>query len=133
MNGRICVTYFLKNIKIVGDHMFLKRIKLLHKQIPSYNRFPFSIPSIKSFHQLDLNNNNVTFFVGENGSGKSTLLEAIADKCDFNTAGGGKNNYYELHNTASSLGENELRLASSKYLFSDNISLSINRLFGYLF
>jgi len=36
----------------------------------------------------------VTFFVGENGSGKSTLLEAIADKCDFNTAGGGRNSVY---------------------------------------
>ncbi|RFM37128.1 ATP-binding cassette domain-containing protein [Bacillus inaquosorum] len=38
----------------------------------------------------------MTFFVGENGSGKSTLLEAIADKCEFNTAGGSRNNVYEL-------------------------------------
>ncbi len=41
--------------------------------------------------------NNVTFFVGENGTGKSTLLEAIAQQCNFNTAGGGRNNAYEIH------------------------------------
>ncbi len=47
----------------------------------------------------------MTFFVGENGSGKSTLLEAIADRCDFNTAGGGRQNLYEVHKAESSLGE----------------------------
>ncbi|AXI10167.1 AAA family ATPase [Oceanobacillus zhaokaii] len=76
--------------------MFLKRITLQHENIPSYHEYPFSIPSIKSFDRLDLNW-NVTFFVGENGSGKSTLLEAIADKCEFNTAGGNRNNSYAVH------------------------------------
>jgi len=52
----------------------------------------------------------VTFFVGENGSGKSTLLEAIADKCDFNTAGGGRNNVYEVYASESALG-NYIRLS----------------------
>ncbi|GGB59323.1 hypothetical protein GCM10011409_40960 [Lentibacillus populi] len=72
--------------------MFLKRVELQHELIPSFNEYPFSIPSIKNLYQLDLTQNNVTFFVGENGTGKSTLLEAIADKCGFNTAGGGRNN-----------------------------------------
>ena len=84
--------------------MFLKRIELQHERIPSYQEYPFSIPSIKNLHQLDFQN-KVTFFVGENGSGKSTLLEAIAEKCEFNTAGGGRNNYYDVHAAESALGE----------------------------
>lgn len=39
--------------------------------------FPFNIPLIKKFKEIDFYQ-PVTFFVGENGSGKSTLLEAIA-------------------------------------------------------
>ncbi|MBS4189708.1 AAA family ATPase [Bacillus sp. FJAT-49705] len=84
--------------------MFLKRITLLQNNIPSYYQYPFSIPSIKSMNEIILKK-NVTFFVGENGSGKSTLLEAIAEKCGFNTAGGGRNNSYEVHASGSSLGE----------------------------
>ncbi|RDW15538.1 AAA family ATPase [Oceanobacillus chungangensis] len=84
--------------------MFLKRITLQHEKIPSYHEYPFTIPSIKSFDKLDLNR-NVTFLVGENGSGKSTLLEAIADKCEFNTAGGNRNNSYTVHAADAALGE----------------------------
>ncbi|RDW16467.1 AAA family ATPase [Oceanobacillus arenosus] len=84
--------------------MFLKRITLQHENIPSYNKYPFSIPSIKNFGQLDFTK-NVTFFVGENGSGKSTLLEAIADKCEFNTAGGNRNNSYAVHAADAALGD----------------------------
>ncbi|MFZ4451401.1 AAA family ATPase [Salibacterium aidingense] len=84
--------------------MFLKRIELKREHIPALDKYPFSIPSIKDLHRLDLKS-NVTFFVGENGSGKSTLLEAVADKCGFNTAGGGRNNYYDLHASESALGD----------------------------
>lgn len=84
--------------------MFLKRITLMRENIPSFEKYPFAIPSIKGLHEIDIQS-NVTFFVGENGSGKSTLLEAIADKCDFNTAGGGRNNSYELYASESVLGE----------------------------
>ncbi|MFF3024309.1 AAA family ATPase [Gottfriedia sp. NPDC057948] len=89
--------------------MFLKKITLLRDDIHSFSQYPFSIPSIKSFDELNLRS-NVTFFVGENGSGKSTLLEAIADKCDFNTAGGGRNNNYEVFASESQLG-NYIRLS----------------------
>jgi len=82
----------------------LKRIELQHERVPSFNEYPFSIPSIQNLDHLDLQN-KVTFFVGENGSGKSTLLEAIADKCDFNTAGGGRNNYYDVDAAESALGD----------------------------
>ena len=40
-------------------------------------RFPFSVPVIRSLPRLALSP-SVTFLVGENGSGKSTLLEGIA-------------------------------------------------------
>lgn len=84
--------------------MFLKRIRLLHKDIPSYNRYPFLIPTIRNLEEIHIEK-RVTFFVGENGSGKSTLLEAIADKCDFNTAGGGRNNTYDVYASESVLGQ----------------------------
>ena len=84
--------------------MSLKRIELQQERIPSFDTYPFNIPSIKNLEQINIEN-KVTFFVGENGSGKSTLLEAIADKCDFNTAGGGRNNYYDVHASQAALGE----------------------------
>jgi predicted ATPase len=56
--------------------MFLKRITLLREKVPTFDRYPFSIPSIKSLHEINFEK-NVPFFVGANGSGKSTLLEAI--------------------------------------------------------
>ncbi|RFU67667.1 ATP-binding cassette domain-containing protein [Peribacillus saganii] len=83
--------------------MSLKKITIQRERIPNTDEYPFSIPSIRSFQEMEIIN-NVTFFVGENGSGKSTLLEAIAEKCGFNTAGGGRNNYYNLHASESELG-----------------------------
>ncbi|MED2942690.1 AAA family ATPase [Bacillus swezeyi] len=84
--------------------MFLKKLTVLHEKVPSYSKYPFSIPALKSLRELAFQK-DVTFFVGENGSGKSTLLEAIADKCEFNTAGGGRNNTYEVHASASAFGD----------------------------
>ena len=89
--------------------MFLKRVKLFTENIKYKEKYPFNIPSVQSLDELDFTS-NVTFFVGENGSGKSTLLEGIADKCDFNTAGGGRNNLYDVHASESSLGKH-LRLS----------------------
>ncbi|HWL23183.1 MAG TPA: AAA family ATPase [Ureibacillus sp.] len=84
--------------------MFLKRVQLLHDEIPNHNKYPFTIPTIQKLDSLEFNN-PITFFVGENGTGKSTLLEAIADKCGFNTAGGGRNHSYEVHASESALSE----------------------------
>ncbi|WP_084245841.1 AAA family ATPase [Planomicrobium okeanokoites] len=83
--------------------MFLKRISLLNKDNVDATQFPFTIPAIENFEELELTS-NITFFVGENGSGKSTLLEAIAEKCEFNSAGGGRNNTYDVHASHSVLG-----------------------------
>ncbi|WP_110111824.1 AAA family ATPase [Bacillus sp. CGMCC 1.16541] len=82
--------------------MFLKRVTLLKEKISSYSTYPFSIPTIQQFKELQFTK-NVTFFVGENGSGKSTLLEAIADQCGFNLSGGNQNNVYDVHASESAL------------------------------
>jgi predicted ATPase len=50
------------------------------------DRFPFSVPVVRSLERLELDA-PVTFFVGENGSGKSTLLEAMAIAAALPVAG----------------------------------------------
>lgn len=44
-------------------------------------------------------------FFTESDRGKSTLMEAIAYQCDFNTAGGGRKNYYEVPSSEAALGD----------------------------
>ncbi|MCM3225987.1 AAA family ATPase [Terribacillus saccharophilus] len=112
--------------------MFLKRVKLLREGNNLPHTYPYSIPAIKLLDELELTN-PVTFFVGENGSGKSTLMEAIADICGFNTAGGGRNNTYNLEASEAALSDH-IRLswlpkvtngfflrAESFYHFASNI------------
>lgn len=53
-----------------------RREKPLHE-----DRYPFSVPSIKSLEKLEFKS-PVTFLTGENGSGKSTVLEAIGAGID---------------------------------------------------
>ncbi|MDA0524103.1 AAA family ATPase [Methanococcoides alaskense] len=89
--------------------MFLKEISLKYSDDVDLSSYPFTIPVVRNFRELELKN-NVTFFVGENGSGKSTLLEAIADQVGFNTAGGSRNNVYDVEKAGSVLGKN-LRLS----------------------
>ncbi|MBK3494628.1 AAA family ATPase [Viridibacillus sp. YIM B01967] len=96
--------------------MFLKKVTLLKDRIENPHDYPFNIPSVQTLETLEFTQ-NVTFLVGENGSGKSTLLEGIADKCEFHTAGGGRNNLYEVHAAESVLGEH-LRLSWSPKVMS---------------
>lgn len=65
----------------------LKKITLLREKVADWNNYPFSVPVIRSLHEMDLRA-QVCFFVGENGSGKSTLLEAIAAHYGFGREGG---------------------------------------------
>jgi predicted ATPase len=85
--------------------LFLKRVKLLQEHT-AYKQcvYPFSIPALRQLDELNINK-SVTFFVGENGSGKSTLMEAIADICGFNTAGGGRNNTYDVDASEAALAD----------------------------
>jgi predicted ATPase len=50
------------------------------------DRFPFSVPVIRTLTTIDVSS-PVTFLVGENGSGKSTLLEGIAAAAALPTVG----------------------------------------------
>ncbi|RXT07164.1 AAA family ATPase [Ammoniphilus sp. CFH 90114] len=84
--------------------MFLRRVTLLKEKIQDMKSYPFSVSAIKDMETLDLDH-EVTFFVGENGSGKSTLLEAIAYQCEFNTAGGGRNNAHDVDSSQAALGD----------------------------
>ncbi|TQR15297.1 AAA family ATPase [Psychrobacillus soli] len=82
--------------------MFLNKVSILKSGLE--NQYPFTIPTIKNLTELELTS-SVTFLVGENGTGKSTLLEGIADNCEFNMAGGSRNNLYEVDAAESALGE----------------------------
>jgi len=84
--------------------VYLRSLTILCEKITDDFDYPFSIPAINKLNSLEFTN-NVTFFVGENGSGKSTLLEAIAYQCGFNTAGGGRNNSYEIESSHAVLGD----------------------------
>jgi len=66
----------------------LKKLFLKKNDIKDWDRYPFSVPTIKNLDTLDFSS-EVTFFVGENGSGKSTLLESIAVYAGFPEQGGG--------------------------------------------
>lgn len=94
-----------KIVSVEGKKMIhLRTIKLLREQFSSTDRYPFSLPSLRQLEEIELKS-SVTFFVGENGSGKSTLLEAVAHQCGFHTAGGSRNNFYEVDRADSSLGD----------------------------
>lgn len=84
--------------------MYLRSLELLRDTIPDTQSYPFSIPAVQEITSLFFRG-NVTFFVGENGSGKSTFLEAIAYQCGFHTAGGSRNNIYEVDASHSALGD----------------------------
>jgi predicted ATPase len=84
--------------------MYLRSVELMMNKAENPDQYPFNIPTIQSLQKLEFRS-NVTFFVGENGSGKSTLLEGIAHQCGYNTAGGGRNNAYDIDASESSLGD----------------------------
>lgn len=84
--------------------MYLREISKRDGQMQDHDRYPFNIPAIRSLDRMILKR-NVTFLVGENGTGKSTLLEAVAYQCGFHTAGGGRNNQFDLASSDSSLGD----------------------------
>ncbi|MBV9109978.1 MAG: AAA family ATPase [Gemmatimonadetes bacterium] len=66
---------------------YLSDVRLRREAVPSFERYPFSLPAVRGLHRLELHP-AVTYLVGENGSGKSTLLEGIAVSLGFNAEGG---------------------------------------------
>ncbi|WP_410210615.1 AAA family ATPase [Aquirhabdus sp.] len=88
---------------------FISRITLKREKVESFDRYPFSLPAVRSFEHLNIHP-KVTYFIGENGSGKSTLLEAIAVSLGFNPEGGTKNFSFGTRRSHSELHE-YLRIA----------------------
>jgi predicted ATPase len=66
---------------------YLHEVRLERGEVPSFARYPFSLPAIRELQTLKFHP-KVTYFVGENGSGKSTLLEGVAMALGFNAEGG---------------------------------------------
>lgn len=87
---------------------FLAEIGLKSPDSYDWDRYPFTLPAIRSLDRLVFHP-SVTFFVGESGSGKSTLLEAIAVALGFNAEGGSRNFNFSTRESHSDL-HDELRL-----------------------
>ncbi|MBS4219973.1 AAA family ATPase [Bacillus sp. FJAT-49711] len=87
--------------EFLEDH-YLRGIRLDRNSIPSFDNYPFHLPSIKTLDELAFHP-NVTYFVGENGMGKSTLLEAIAVASGFNPEGGSFNFNFSTYDSHSPL------------------------------
>lgn len=93
----------------------LKKITLLRDRVEDWNSYPFSVPAIRCFEQLNLRS-RICFFAGENGTGKSTLLEAIAMHYGFGPEGGTRsfsNNSTESNRSVAPLVQ-ALRLSFDK-------------------
>ncbi len=82
---------------------FLRMI-LLESEGADVSSYPFSLPVIRNFTQLELDP-TITFLIGENGSGKSTLIEAIAVACRLNAEGGSQNFQFATRETHSILSD----------------------------
>jgi len=83
---------------------YLRAVRLVRDSVRDFKVYPFSIPSIQSLDELELDA-KVTFLIGENGAGKSTLIEAIAVLMGFNAEGGTKNFRFDTRRSESSLHE----------------------------
>jgi predicted ATPase len=83
---------------------YLRAVRLVRDSVRDFKVYPFSIPSIQSLDELELDA-KVTFLIGENGSGKSTLIEAIAILAGFNAEGGSKHFRFGTRRSESCLHE----------------------------
>jgi predicted ATPase len=107
---------------------FLIRATLLRDKVPSFDEYPFNIPAIAEFRELDFEQ-PVTFFIGENGSGKSTLIEAIAVASGLNPEGGSRNFNFATRASHSPL-KDYLRLTRSPRRSRDSYFLRAESYFN---
>src|SRR5712691_279884 len=90
---------------------YVQEVFLRRREVPSFERYPFSLPAVRHLNRLPLHP-KVTFFIGENGTGKSTLLEAIAVAWGFNPEGGSRNFRFSTRASHSEL-HDYIRLAKT--------------------
>ena len=83
---------------------YLIHLELLRDRVPSFERFPYSLPAVRNLDCLPFHP-KVTFLVGENGTGKSTLLEALAVSVGLNAEGGSRNFNFVTRASHSDLNE----------------------------
>ncbi|WP_216827545.1 AAA family ATPase [Alkalihalobacterium elongatum] len=101
--------------KLTESTKYIRGLTLKRDEISPVSscEFPFSLPVIQNFKELEFHP-NVTFIVGENGMGKSTLLEGIAISLGFNPEGGSKNFNFSSYQSHSMLHQ-FLRIAKGIY------------------
>ena len=93
----------VKATKSVGGGFLLRAI-FRRDEVKDFERYPFSIPSVRHLAKLEFHS-ALTYIVGENGSGKSTLIEAIAVAAGFNAEGGSKNFNFSTAESESCLAD----------------------------
>jgi predicted ATPase len=82
----------------------VRAVRLDRSGLPSAPGYPFTIPALRGFERLELDQ-PATFLVGENGVGKATLLQAIAVALGFNAEGGSRNFHFATRASHSALHE----------------------------
>ncbi|MCE4555661.1 AAA family ATPase [Roseateles cellulosilyticus] len=107
---------------------FVFHLALKRDEVESFDRYPFSLPAVKTLDRLELHP-HVTFFVGENGSGKSTLLEALAVSLGFNAEGGSRSFNFGTRVSHSELHEH-LRVAKGVKRWRDGWFLRAESFFN---
>src|SRR5438128_11973078 len=111
----------MKRTSDIAEPHYVHEVCLLRDRVPSFDKYPFSLPAIRHLDRLELHP-KVTYFIGENGIGKSTLLEAIAVAWGFNPEGGSRNFNFSSRETHSAL-HSALRLVKSPRRPSDGFFL----------
>ncbi len=100
---------------------YLIELALLRERVPSFDRFPYSLPVVRHLDRLSFHP-KVTFLVGENGTGKSTLLEALAVAVGLNPEGGSRHFNFATRPSHTDL-DRCLRVSKSVSLARDSYFL----------
>ncbi len=113
----------------ISKKPYLQSAALRPDAVVDLDHYPFTIPAIRDFVQMDFHR-DVTFFVGENGSGKSTMLEALAVALGFGKDGGTRNVRIAQESDQVSGLHGHLRLSKSFKMPDDSYFLRAESFFN---